>query len=94
MRDLKPRELKDYLEFCKTSEHQLPENWQEDGSSVEIQEIVGEHNFVDLEQALAEDMQGRTMKDALVAMWLTAFQCGREFETRHQETRELEGMVR
>lgn len=94
MRDLNPEELKEYLDFCRTSEHELPENWQETASSVEIQDIISANNFVDLEKAIAEDLEQHTMKDALVAMWLTAFQCGREFETRHQEKEQLEEMVK
>lgn len=94
MRDLNPEELKDYLAFCQTSDAQMPENWIHGADSTNIQEILDEHHFLDLEGELKVDLEQYSMKDALTAMWLTAFQCGREFETRHQESRELEGMLR
>lgn len=91
MRDLEAEELKEYLEFCQTSDSQMPENWQPVGTVVH--DLVTEAHLADLEKFEA-DVKEYGMHPALVAMWLTAFQCGREFETRHQEKEQLEGMVR
>lgn len=96
MRDLKPEELTEYLEFCKTSEREMPENWEpeEEEKRIEIQQIVKRHMFTDMLEDFATDDMQHGRKAALIALWVTAFQCGREFETRYQDKMILEVMVK
>ena len=98
MRDLNPKELTEYLQYCKTTGEtaEMPENWEplEEEKRTELQQVVKRHMFTDMLGDFAADDMAHGRKAALIALWITAFQCGREFETMYKERMELEDMVK
>jgi len=99
MRNLTPQELTEYLQYCKTSgesDGEMPDNWEplEEEKRVELHQVVKRHMFTNMLEDFAADDMAHGRKAALIALWITAFQCGREFETMYKERRELEAMVK
>ena len=97
MRNLTPQELTDYLLYCKTSgDREMPENWEpeEEEKKVELHQVVKRHMFTDMLEDFAADDMAHGRKAALIALWMTGFQCGREFETMWKERMELEAMIK
>lgn len=91
MRDLSIAEFLDFLEFCQTSP--ASENWIP-STEEEIQVAVQEHPYYIGEIEMFQEYAGTYgLEPTIIALWFTAFQFGREFESRHLEAKALDGMV-
>ena len=89
MTKLDPRKFERYLELAKATPK--PDNWDVEPAVVDV--FAKEAGPRYLRHAV-EDQELRGEINSFCSTWFTAFQMGREFESRRREESELKKLMR